>query len=70
VVTGDVPPYAIVAGNPARVLRMRFEPEIVERLLRIAWWEWPEDRIVANGEWFLHPAAEFVERFDPSAGKP
>ena len=38
VVTHDVPPYAIVAGNPARVLRMRFEPGLVERLLESAWW--------------------------------
>jgi acetyltransferase-like isoleucine patch superfamily enzyme len=65
VVAQDVPPYAIVAGNPARVLRSRFDPEVVERLLRIAWWEWEEGRIVANGEWFLRPATEFVEQFDP-----
>ncbi|RMH51324.1 MAG: antibiotic acetyltransferase [Zetaproteobacteria bacterium] len=38
VVTRDVPPYAIVVGNPARVLRMRFPPEIVERLLELQWW--------------------------------
>lgn len=39
VVTKDVPPYAIVAGNPARVVKMRFEERIVERLLRLKWWE-------------------------------
>jgi acetyltransferase-like isoleucine patch superfamily enzyme len=64
VVTGDVPPYAIVAGNPARVLRMRFPPEVVERLLRIAWWSWPEERVIANGDWFLRPVAQFVDQFD------
>ncbi len=41
VVTADVPPYAIVAGNPARVVRRRFEDEDVARLLRAAWWHWP-----------------------------
>jgi len=41
VVTRDVPPYAIVAGNPARVIRMRFDETDVERLLRAAWWDWP-----------------------------
>lgn len=70
VVAGDVPPYAIVAGNPARVLRMRFDPQTIERLLRIAWWEWPEARIVANGEWFLRPAADFAEKFDPQTDAP
>jgi len=47
VVTKDVPPYAIVAGNPARVVKRRFDEETVERLLEIAWWDWPEDRIRA-----------------------
>ena len=41
VVGGDVPPYAVVAGNPARVVRMRFPAETIERLLRIRWWDWP-----------------------------
>jgi virginiamycin A acetyltransferase len=41
VVAADVPPYAIVAGNPARVVRRRFGDEDVERLLRAAWWDWP-----------------------------
>lgn len=39
VVTSDVPPYAIVAGNPARVLRLRFEEAIVKDLLRSRWWD-------------------------------
>ena len=41
VVARDVPPYAIVAGNPARVVRSRFSEEDVGRLLRAAWWNWP-----------------------------
>ncbi len=47
VVRGTVPPYAIVAGNPARVTRMRFEAPVVERLLRAAWWDWDEARLRA-----------------------
>jgi len=46
VVTHDVPPYAIVAGNPARIVRMRFEPEVVDRLLTLAWWNWPVETIL------------------------
>ncbi|MEZ5760231.1 CatB-related O-acetyltransferase [Albidovulum sp.] len=51
VVTRDVPPYAVVAGNPARVVRMRFGPDQVARLLEIAWWDWPMDRILAALPW-------------------
>jgi acetyltransferase-like isoleucine patch superfamily enzyme len=39
VVTKDVPPFAIVAGVPARVVRMRFSDAIIERLLRVRWWD-------------------------------
>ena len=48
VVASDVPPYAIVAGNPARVVRRRFDDETIGRLLAIAWWEWPVDKISRN----------------------
>ncbi|KPQ05486.1 MAG: virginiamycin A acetyltransferase Vat [Rhodobacteraceae bacterium HLUCCA12] len=47
VVTRDVPPYAVVAGNPARVRRMRFSAAQVDRLLQIAWWDWPVAAILA-----------------------
>ena len=47
VVAGEVPPYAVVAGNPARVIRMRFDAATVARLLELAWWDWPIDRILA-----------------------
>jgi len=39
IVTRDVPPYAVVAGTPARVIRMRFEPRVVNALLASGWWE-------------------------------
>jgi virginiamycin A acetyltransferase len=48
VVSADVPPYAIVAGNPARVVRMRFPEADIARLLRIAWWDWDAARITRN----------------------
>ncbi len=48
VVTSDVPPYAIVAGNPARIVCMRFPPEVIDRLLAIAWWNWDAERITRS----------------------
>lgn len=47
VVTKDVPPYAIVAGNPAKVVRKRFDEATVEKLLALRWWDWSEDKIDA-----------------------
>ena len=45
VVTADIPPYAIVGGNPARVVRERFDSDSVQRLLDIAWWDRPAEWI-------------------------
>ena len=45
VVTRDVGAYEIVAGLPARRFRLRFEPEISARIERLAWWDWPADRL-------------------------
>ena len=42
-VSRDIAPYSIVAGNPAKHLRYRFEANVIEQLLSIAWWNWPED---------------------------
>lgn len=47
VVTRDVPPYAVVAGNPARFVKYRFEEIVIERLLALKWWNW-EPRQVIN----------------------
>lgn len=48
VVSRDVPPYAVVAGNPARIVKSRFDEAVIARLLNIAWWDWPVDRITRN----------------------
>lgn len=48
VVTKDVPPYSIVAGNPAKIVRYRFPDEIIEQLLKIKWWDWDYDKITRN----------------------
>ena len=48
VVTKDVPPYSIVAGVPAKVIRMRFPENICRELLELRWWDWPDDVIREN----------------------
>lgn len=45
VVSGEVPPYAVVIGNPGRVVRQRYDAATVDELLRLRWWDWPPDRL-------------------------
>ena len=45
VVVKDVPPYSIVAGNPAKIVKMRFDDATIDRLLAIAWWHWDIEKI-------------------------
>lgn len=46
VVTKDVPPYAIVAGVPAKILRYRFDKPLIDKLLKLKWWDMPDEEIV------------------------
>ena len=48
VVAGDVPPYTIVAGNPAKQIRKRFDDELIDYLLKLKWWDWNSDKIFKN----------------------
>ncbi len=49
-VTKDVAPYTIVGGIPAKPIRKRFPEEIITELLKIEWWNWPEEKIAKNIE--------------------
>ena len=51
-VTGDVEPYSIVAGVPARKIGMRFDDEKAERLLGLRWWEWSDREICEHADFF------------------
>lgn len=64
VVTKDVPPYMIMAGLPAQPLRPRFAPEIADRLMALAWWDWSHDRLRAALMDFRSLKAEaFLEKY-------
>ncbi len=62
VVVKDVPAYSIVAGNPAKVVKMRFDPKTIERLQTIAWWDWDIEKINRNLKKICHLDIDRLER--------
>ncbi len=65
VVGSDVPDYAIVAGNPAKLVRMRFDENTVTRLMTAAWWDWPVETISENIAAITGGNLEALERAAP-----
>ena len=62
-VTKDVPPYAIVAGNPGKIVKYRFYKDQIDDLLKIAWWDWDEDKIKENAMlMWSHNIEEFITK--------
>ena len=55
VVTKDVPPYAVVAGCPARIIRKRFDDHIIDKLSLIKWWEFDEIRLMKYAKYVTNP---------------
>jgi len=49
-VTKDIPPYHIAGGNPCRIIRKRFDDELISYLLELKWWDWPAEKIFNNLE--------------------
>jgi acetyltransferase-like isoleucine patch superfamily enzyme len=66
-VTKDVPPFAIVGGVPAKVIRYRFSQEVIDRLEEIQWWNLPDDEInkVVNLFQINNPTLEDINRYFP-----
>jgi acetyltransferase-like isoleucine patch superfamily enzyme len=63
-VVKDVPPYTIVGGNPAKIIRKRFTDEQIEELLKIQWWNWDEDKIREAVPLLSSPdISEFIEKY-------
>ncbi|MFV0410412.1 MAG: CatB-related O-acetyltransferase [Paracoccus sp. (in: a-proteobacteria)] len=65
VIGGVVPDYAIVAGNPGQIVRMRFEAPVIERLLELAWWDWPITLIEAAIAALARPDLTTLEELAP-----
>lgn len=71
VVTHDVEPYGIVGGNPAKLLKHRFDPPTRGALLRIGWWDWPARKVAEHKDLIHSPeVGKFVAGHDPALGAP
>lgn len=64
VVVTDVAPYALVGGNPATLIRLRFADDEIRRLLELAWWDWPMEKITENVRVLMD--ASVVDVLDPA----
>jgi phosphonate metabolism protein (transferase hexapeptide repeat family) len=65
IVTKDVPAYAIVGGNPARVIKPRFPEPIAQRLSRLTWWDWTHDELhQALPDFRVLPIEGFLEKYE------
>ncbi|GIL25263.1 CatB-related O-acetyltransferase [Actinocatenispora comari] len=62
VVTGDVAPYTIVGGNPAKPIRQRYDDAAVERLRRAAWWDWPVELVTEHARTIMAGTPADIER--------
>jgi virginiamycin A acetyltransferase len=58
VVTKSIPPYAIAVGNPAKVIKYRFDKEVIEIVSKIDWWNWDRNKLVKNRSLFEQNFAE------------
>jgi virginiamycin A acetyltransferase len=64
VVTRNVLPYSIVGGNPAQVIRQRFDKLTTARLLEVAWWDWPTEKITHYAPFLTGDVTEFLAELD------
>lgn len=62
-VVKDVLPYEVVGGNPARHIKFRFSKDIINQLLEIAWWDWPQDKILRNVTPLLSKPSDELMKF-------
>lgn len=64
VVTRDVPPYAVAVGAPAKVVRLRFDEVVIQRILASGWWEWSPEEIAGRAGLFTQPVtADLLDEY-------
>ncbi len=66
IVSHDVPPYAVVAGIPAKLVRFKFSENQIKRLIEIAWWNWPLEKIIENKECLSGDIDAMIQKHHPS----
>lgn len=65
VVVDDVPDYGIVGGNPARLIRRRFDDADIARLLALAWWDWPVEHLTEHIRTVMSGSVDDLEAVAP-----
>ena len=63
VVAKDVPPFAVVVGNPGRIVKYRFAAEDIDLLLSLKWWDWPDAKLFEHKHLLMGGSAEFLAHF-------
>lgn len=63
VVSKDIPDYVVVGGVPASVISQKYSDEITKNMLAIAWWNWPQEKIISAKNDFYIPIEEFVKKY-------
>lgn len=63
-VTKDVEPYSIVGGNPAQLIRKRFDDKTIAKLIRLAWWDWPFEKITKMAKAIAEGDEKLFDVFD------
>jgi chloramphenicol O-acetyltransferase type B len=69
VVSGEVPPYAILAGNPGKVVDYRFDEDTIARLLALRWWDWSLEEVLALEPFFYGEVGLFLEKAEEHAAR-
>lgn len=68
-VTKDVPPYAIVGGNPAKIIKYRFPHDVIDKLMKISWWDWSTEKIIERYKDFNIDPELFAEKYYAEANE-
>lgn len=63
IVTKDVPSYTVVGGNPAKIIRIKYDDEIIDKMNNVAWWDWEEALVTERKSDFYLPIGEFLKKY-------